>query len=74
MMTLLGGVIGVGLGVLGAAFADGQPLMGGHLVTVITTRSIVITVGVAAAVGIFFGIYPAFRAAGLEPVEALRHE
>ena len=74
MMTLLGGVIGVGLGVLGAAFADGQPLMGGHLVTVVTTRSIVITVGVSAAVGIFFGIYPAFRAAGLEPVEALRHE
>jgi putative ABC transport system permease protein len=74
MMTLLGGLIGVGLGVLGAAFADGKPLMGGQLVAVVTTQSIVITVGVSATIGIFFGIYPAFRAAGLEPVEALRHE
>jgi putative ABC transport system permease protein len=74
VMTLIGGIIGVGLGVLGAAFADGKPLMGGRLVTVVTTQSIIITVGVSATIGIFFGIYPAFRAAGLEPVEALRHE
>ena len=45
MVTLVGGVIGVGLGVLGAAFADGKPLMGGNLVTVVTTQSIIITVG-----------------------------
>ena len=74
MVTLVGGLIGVGLGVLGAAFADGKPLMGGNLVTVVTTRSIIITVGVSAAIGIFFGIYPAMRAASLEPVDALRHE
>ena len=74
MVTLVGGIIGVGLGVLGAAFADGKPLMGGNLVTVVTTQSIIITVGVSAAIGIFFGIYPAMRAASLEPVDALRHE
>jgi len=74
MVTMVGGLIGVALGVLGAAFADGQPLMGGRLVTIVTTQSIAITVGVSVAIGIFFGIYPAFRAAGLNPVEALRHE
>jgi putative ABC transport system permease protein len=74
MMTLLGGLIGVILGLLGAAFADGKPLMGGKLVTVVTTQSIVITVGVSATIGIFFGIYPAFRASNLQPVDALRHE
>ncbi|MBI5289840.1 MAG: ABC transporter permease [Chloroflexi bacterium] len=74
MVTMVGGLIGVALGVLGAAFADGKPLMGGRLVTVVTTQSIAITVGVSVAIGIFFGIYPAFRAAGLNPVEALRHE
>jgi putative ABC transport system permease protein len=74
MVTMIGGFIGVGMGVLAAAFADGQPLMGGRLVTVVTQQSIVITVGVSAVIGIFFGIYPAYRAAGLAPVEALRHE
>jgi putative ABC transport system permease protein len=73
-VTMVGGLIGVGLGVFGAAFADGTPLMGGRLETVVTPPSILITVGVSAAVGIFFGIYPAFRAAGLDPVDALRHE
>jgi putative ABC transport system permease protein len=73
-VTMMGGFIGVGLGALGAAFADGKPLMGGRLVTVVTPQSIFLTVGISAAVGIFFGIYPAFRAAGLAPVDALRHE
>jgi putative ABC transport system permease protein len=73
-VTMMGGFIGVGGGLLAAAFADGKPLMGGRLVTVVTQQSIFITVGVSAVIGIFFGIYPAFRAAGLAPVEALRHE
>ena len=73
-VTMVGGVIGVGLGLLGAAFADGKPLMGGRLETVVTPASIMITVGVSAVIGIFFGIYPAYRAAGLDCVEALRHE
>jgi len=73
-VTMMGGFVGVGLGVLAAAFADGKPLMGGRLQTVVTPSSIIITVGVSAVIGIFFGIYPAYHAAGLDPVESLRSE
>jgi putative ABC transport system permease protein len=74
MVTMVGGVAGVGLGLLGAAFADNKPLAGGRLQTVVTLESILITVGVSVGVGVFFGIYPAIRASRLDVVDALRHE
>jgi putative ABC transport system permease protein len=66
----VGGLFGVGLGVLGAN------LLGRALQTnaLITPQSVILSVGVAAAIGLFFGIYPAQKAAQLSPIEALRYE
>ena len=70
IITLMGGVIGIVLGVLGA--------MGIGALAGLTPQVSVVTVIVASVfscgVGIFFGIYPAKKAARLSPIEALRHE
>jgi putative ABC transport system permease protein len=70
ILGLTGGMLGVGIGV-GAAVA--LP----HLISnpvAISVPWILIAIGVAAAIGIGFGVYPAARAARLSPIEALRSE
>jgi len=66
----VGGLVGVGLGALGANML-GRILQTNAL---ITPQSVIASVGVAAATGLFFGIYPAQKAAQLSPIEALRYE
>jgi putative ABC transport system permease protein len=68
LLSLLGGAMGVAIGI-GIAHLQLGPL---HLV--VSFGSIVLSFGVSAAVGIFFGFYPANRAARLTPIEALRYE
>ncbi|MFT5195969.1 MAG: putative ABC transport system permease protein [Candidatus Promineifilaceae bacterium] len=70
ILSLIGGLIGIVLGV-GGAFLFGTT---GDLPTVIVPSSIFLAFGSAAAVGIFFGFYPANQAAKLDPIDALRHE
>jgi putative ABC transport system permease protein len=70
VMTLLGGGIGVLLG-FAAAQIVGQ-IMGWH--TAISVMTVVVGMGFSAAIGIFFGYYPARKAARLNPIEALRYE
>ncbi len=71
VLSVLGGIIGIVLGVggallLGTLSADYSPI--------ITLAPIILAFGFAAAVGIFFGFYPAQKASRLNPIEALRYE
>jgi putative ABC transport system permease protein len=70
VLSIGGGIIGVGMGVL-------IPYVVSELTefkTIITPWSLIIAFGISGIIGIVFGIYPATRAANLDPIEALRHE
>ncbi len=69
-MSLVGGAIGIVLGML-ATWAIGS--FAGWQV-VLSAQSVLLAVGFSAAVGVFFGFYPARRAASLLPIQALRYE
>jgi putative ABC transport system permease protein len=68
LLAGLGGILGVGIGV-----GAGQ-YQGAGLNPVISPSAVVLSFGVSILIGIFFGIYPASRAAALTPIEALRYE
>jgi putative ABC transport system permease protein len=70
VLSLLGGLVGILLGVGLAQIVD----MTGIMNSLVTLDSVLLAVGFSVAVGLFFGIYPANRAASLNPIEALRYE
>jgi putative ABC transport system permease protein len=69
-LATIGGALGVALGTGAAALiaqAAGWP-------SLVSTQAVIVAVAFSALVGIFFGFYPAHRAARLDPIEALRRE
>ncbi|GBF79165.1 ABC transporter permease [Aphanothece sacrum] len=68
LLAILGGLIGVGVGVGGVTIAS----MVSSLATSISIPSIVISLSVSGGIGLFFGVFPAKRAAQLNPIIALR--
>jgi putative ABC transport system permease protein len=70
LLTMLGGIIGVILGAGGAVIVSRSL----EWPTLISVNSITIAFFFSGAVGIFFGFYPARKAAGLNPIDALRYE
>jgi len=75
ILTLTGGLVGIILGIITSyLIAVGVRLAGYDWDFVISIYSIIISVGVSIATGIFFGLYPSLKAARLDPIVALRHE
>lgn len=74
LLSLTGGIIGVALGYSFTYFFDDVQLGGTPLNMVFSNDIAIIATAVSGAIGLFFGIYPALRAAQLHPIEALRHE
>jgi putative ABC transport system permease protein len=69
-LSMIGGGIGIALGMSMAAMIEYYAQMP----TYVRTWSVLLSMGISVAVGISFGLYPAVRAARLDPITALRHE
>jgi putative ABC transport system permease protein len=72
VLSLLGGLIGIALGVILANMV--ALLSQGQFAARVTLEAVLLAVGFSAAVGVLFGVYPAARASQLSPIEALRYE
>jgi len=70
VLSIVGGIIGIIIGWGIAAIVSAAGLM----TTVVSIQSVMLAFGFSAAIGVFFGLYTANRAAGLKPIEALRYE
>jgi len=70
LLTFIGGLIGMALGVGGARLVS----VIFEWPTLISINAIAMAFGFSGAIGVFFGFYPARKAASLNPIEALRYE
>ena len=71
LLSVFGGLVGIGVGVGVSALL---PTLSANLATAVTLNSVLIASGASVLIGVIFGVLPAYRSAGLQPVEALRRE
>ena len=71
LLSLIGGLLGIALGIVISNFIGS---LSDELMPVVDMGTVLMASGFAAAVGLVFGLYPAWRAASLRPIEALRYE
>lgn len=75
LLTFVGGIVGIiGGSIFSYVVAAIVSALGYHWELIITLDSILLSAGVSAAIGLVFGIYPAYRAARLDAIESLRYE
>ncbi len=76
IMTMFGGMLGIlaGLGLAQGIAWFVERLEVGSITPILSVQSIIIAVLFSSAVGLFFGIYPARKAASMDPIDALRYE
>ena len=74
LVSLLGGLGGVLIGFIAAHFGSNVQVNGSPFQMAVTAQSVILATGVSCIIGIFFGFYPAMRAARLNPIDALRYE
>ena len=70
VLSMVGGIVGIAIGM----FIPWLITRLAGMPTIVTLYSLALSLGISMAVGMVFGLYPAVRAASLDPIEALRHE
>jgi len=70
VLSIGGGLLGIALGLLIPVIVERTA----NMPTIVTPTAPILAFGISAAIGVIFGLYPAWRAANMDPVDALRHE
>lgn len=74
MLSLAGGIIGIAVGRVASRVVGATQLLISGVTPVVGLDTVLMATLFSIAVGLFFGVYPATRAASLNPIEALRYE